>query len=197
MKNDLPRLLRYSALVLLALPLLAQAHPGHSGHGYSDGFMHPFLGADHLFAMLAVGVWGALHARRIWLPPLVFVAFLAVGAALGADGLSLPHIEPLVAASVLGLGLMLAGIARPGEGAALTLIGAFALCHGMAHGSDLGNGTTADLTVLFGIVSGSAALHAIGIVGARRFLASHPRLAVHFGRTLAVFGGGLILTTVL
>lgn len=197
MKNDLPRLLRYSALALLALPLLAQAHPGHSGHGYSDGFMHPFFGADHLLAMLAVGVWGALHARRIWLPPLVFVTLLAVGAALGAQGLAVPWVEPLVAASVLGLGLMLAGVARPGNRLALGLIGAFALFHGLAHGSDLGSGTAADLAVLFGIVSGSAALHAIGMVGARRFLAAHPQLALNFGRTLAVLGSGLVLSNVI
>lgn len=196
MKTAPSRLLRYSALALLALPLLAQAHPGHAGHGYSDGFMHPFFGADHLLAMLAVGVWGALHARRIWLPPLVFVALLAVGAALGAHGLTVPWVEPLVAASVLGLGLMLAGIARPGNGLALGLIGAFALCHGMAHGSELGSGTATDLTVLFGIVSGSAVLHAIGIAGARRFLVAHPQLALSFGRSLAVLGGGLVLSTV-
>ena len=57
-------------LALLAaalLPLAASAHTGVDGglhHGLVAGFMHPLTGADHLAAMVAVGVWSALSARR-------------------------------------------------------------------------------------------------------------------------------------
>jgi len=91
----------------LCLPVAAIAHPGHAGDGFGAGFMHPFLGLDHLLAMVVVGIWSVLHSRRVWLAPLCFVSFLAVGAMLGHGGLVVPQLEPLVAASVLVLGLML------------------------------------------------------------------------------------------
>ncbi len=50
-----------------ALPLTALAHAGTDGgghHNFLDSLMHaithPFGGADHLAAMLAVGAWSAL-----------------------------------------------------------------------------------------------------------------------------------------
>ena len=42
-----------------ALPLAASAHTGVDGgmhHGFVTGFMHPLTGADHLAAMVAVGL---------------------------------------------------------------------------------------------------------------------------------------------
>ena len=80
MKTTASRLL---AAALLALPLAALAHTGQGEHGFLDGFAHPFLGADHLLAMLVVGVWSMLHARQVWLAPLVFVTLLTIGALAG------------------------------------------------------------------------------------------------------------------
>ncbi|MEY5025228.1 MAG: hypothetical protein RLZZ244_756, partial [Verrucomicrobiota bacterium] len=38
----------------------AQAHSGgESASGLVSGFVHPLLGADHIVAMVAVGLWGA------------------------------------------------------------------------------------------------------------------------------------------
>ncbi len=79
-----------AAAALLALPLAAFAHTGHGDHTFVDGFTHPFLGLDHLLAMLMVGVWSVLHARsnKVWLAPAAFVSLLAVGAFLGQHGLA-------------------------------------------------------------------------------------------------------------
>ena len=49
---------------LLLIPALAEAHPGHSGAGFTHGFAHPLGGADHLLAMVAVGLWAAQLGRR-------------------------------------------------------------------------------------------------------------------------------------
>ena len=43
-------------ILLTAVPLAAFAHTGHGDHGFMDGFTHPFVGIDHLLAMLLVGV---------------------------------------------------------------------------------------------------------------------------------------------
>ncbi|HWT21636.1 MAG TPA: HupE/UreJ family protein, partial [Variovorax sp.] len=51
------------ALLAMLLPLAASAHTGADGgihHGFATGFLHPLTGADHLAAMVAVGLWSAL-----------------------------------------------------------------------------------------------------------------------------------------
>ncbi|MDR0577277.1 MAG: HupE/UreJ family protein [Candidatus Accumulibacter sp.] len=180
-------------LALACLPAVALAHIGQGDHGFMDGLAHPFLGMDHLLAMLAVGVWGALYTARAWLAPACFVAFLAVGALLGQHGFVLPQLEPLVAVSVLALGLMLAHPLKPGLAASLALIGGFAVFHGMAHGGELSVGAS----VLAGIVLGSAALHAAGIGLACFLMKNRPQARRRFGQLLALLGGGLILSSVL
>ena len=186
----LPRTLLTATLLL---PLIASAHTGHGAHSFADGFTHPFVGTDHLLAMLLVGVWSVLHARRTWLAPLTFVSLLAVGALLGQAGFSLPQLEPLVATSVLGLGVMLSLRTQLPEQAALSVIGGFALFHGLAHGGELSAGSS----VMAGIVAGSALLHAIGMASAHFVLRSRPQLAIRLGQVAAILGGGLVLSTVL
>ena len=178
---------------LLSLPVIAIAHPGHAGGGFNEGFMHPFLGLDHLLAMVVVGIWSMLHGRRLWLAPLCFVGFLTVGAMLGHGGLVVPQLEPLVAASVLVLGLMLTSPPGRGTSMPLVVIGAFALCHGMAHGGELG----AAGSVLVGIVLGSAILHGAGMLFARHVLQQHQSWADRLGQAVALVGGVLLVNTLL
>ncbi len=184
---------RFALLLLAALPLAASAHTGHGDHGFMDGFSHPFLGLDHLLAMLLVGVWSVLHARHVWLAPATFVTLLAAGAALGQHGLIVPQLEPLVAASVLVLGVMLTLPLRLGLSAALAVIGGFALFHGMAHGGELEQGST----IMAGIVLGSAVLHSLGMSFAHFVLQSRPTLALRLGQFAAVIGGSLVLSAVM
>jgi len=187
---------RLVALLLTALPLAAYAHTGHGDHGYIDGFTHPFLGLDHLLAMLMVGVWSVLHsnnARQVWLAPATFVVLLATGVILGQHGIVVQQLEPLVAASVLVLGVMLTSPFRVGLSAALTIIGGFALFHGMAHGGELEQGST----IMAGIVLGSAILHGIGMTAAHFVLKHRLTLTLRVGQLVALIGGGLVLSTVL
>jgi urease accessory protein len=98
-----------------ALPLSALAHVGADGGGHHNfldslthAFAHPFTGADHLAAMLAVGAWSALTVTPAWRAPAAFVALLVAGALAGFAGLWVPGVEPMIAASVLVLGLLVA-----------------------------------------------------------------------------------------
>lgn len=152
--------------MLLALPGLAQAHAGpHTADALLAGLAHPFSGLDHLAAMLAVGFWTALVARRgradLVLVPASFVALLSTGALLAAAGLVFPLVEPMIASSLLAFGLLIACRAAVPLPWAMPLVGVFAFFHGTAHGVELGGGTA-----LVGMVLGSAALHALGMVGA-------------------------------
>ncbi len=180
-------------LILASLPAAALAHTTQGGHGFMDGFAHPFLGMDHLLAMLVVGVWSVLHARNVWLAPACFVSLLTVGTLLGQHGLVVPQLGPLVAISVLILGIMLVKPFKLGASVSMALIGGFAVFHGMAHGGELSTGSS----VLAGIIAGSLLLHVTGMGLANFFLTSRPRLTLRFGQFVAVLGGGLVLSSVL
>jgi urease accessory protein len=159
-------------LALLAaalLPLAASAHTGADGglhHGLVAGFMHPLTGADHLAAMVAVGVWSALSARRAWpdllWAPLAFAGMLLAGALVGLVGLQLPAVEPMIAASLLVLGLLVAARVHLPAGVAMAVVGLFAVFHGVAHGHELAGEHDAALT-LAGMVGATVLLHAAGI----------------------------------
>lgn len=194
------RLSRFApALALLAaLPLAASAHTGVDGglhHGLFTGFLHPLTGADHLAAMVAVGLWSALTARRAWpdllWAPLGFAAMLLVGAVAGLGGLQLPAVEPMIAASLLVIGLLVVTQRRlPGLTAAM-LVGVFAVFHGVAHGQELAGESGAALT-LAGMLAATVLLHIAGIAIGWSLRNGHrwlPRLA---GAAVAAFGVALL-----
>jgi len=188
-----------TALALLAaLPLGASAHTGVDGglhHGLVTGFLHPLTGADHLAAMVAVGLWSALTARRAWpdllWAPLGFAAMLLAGAAAGLGGVQLPAVEAMIAASLLVLGLLVLTQRRLPALAAAALVGVFAVFHGVAHGQELAGESAAAMT-LAGMLAATVVLHGAGIAIGWSLRQSHrwlPRLA---GAAVAMFGIALL-----
>ncbi|MEJ1130605.1 HupE/UreJ family protein [Variovorax sp. CCNWLW225] len=157
------------ALIAMLLPLAASAHTGADGgvhHGFTTGFLHPLTGADHLAAMVAVGLWSALAARRAWpdllWAPLAFAGMLLAGALMGLAGVQLPAVEPMIAASLLVLGLLVATRTHLPAAAAAAVVGVFAIFHGVAHGQELASEQGAALT-LAGMVGATVLLHLAGI----------------------------------
>jgi urease accessory protein len=174
-------------LLLVGAP--AAAHTGSAAGGFVGGFAHPLFGADHMVAMVAVGLWGAfLGARAIWLLPIVFPLVMAIGGAAAILGLPLPGVEIGIALSAVVLGMMVALAARPPLWVAALLVGAFAIFHGHAHGSELPPG--ADVVAFsIGFVVATGLLHLAGI--ALGLLARCPagRLAVRAaGGAIALAG---------
>jgi urease accessory protein len=124
-----------TTFLVLLLPAMAQAHPGHGPIGWETGLSHPLQGMDHLLAMIAVGLWAAqLGGRALWAVPASFVAAMVMGGALGAANISMPMIESGVMTSVLVLGILITFAVRIPVIASATLVGMFALYHGCAHG---------------------------------------------------------------
>ncbi|MDH6591180.1 urease accessory protein [Variovorax sp. TBS-050B] len=187
-----------AALLALLLPLAAAAHTGADGgthHGFAAGFMHPLTGTDHLAAMVAVGLWSALAARRAWpdllWAPLAFAGMLLAGALMGLTGVQLPAVEPMIAASLLVLGLLVAARIRLPAAAAMALVGVFAVFHGLAHGHELAGGHGAALT-LAGMVTATLLLHGAGIAlgwALRHANAWLPRVA---GGAVVALGAALL-----
>ena len=152
------------AALLALLPTVAQAHPGHGAEGFQSGLAHPLLGWDHVLAMLAVGLWAAQLGRRaLWAVPAAFIGVMALGGALGMGGMAMPFAEQGVLLSVLVLGVLIAASVRLPLGASMGIVGAFALCHGFAHGAELPAGSS-HAGYLLGFILATAALHGCGVL---------------------------------
>jgi urease accessory protein len=156
------RALRLASLLLL-LPALAQAHPGHGPHDFAAGVGHPLHGVDHLLAMIAVGLWAVqLGGRALWLVPLSFVSVMSLGGALGMSGLHLPMVEQGILASVFVLGLLLVLALRVPLAASMAITALFALFHGYAHGAEM-PATASALPYALGFLLSTVLLHACGL----------------------------------
>jgi urease accessory protein len=188
------RTLQRLAALALCLPALAQAHTGGGAHthdAFYAGLLHPLTGLDHLAAMVALGVWSALALRRVWLAPAAFVLMLAVGAITGMQGLGVPAIEPMIAASLLVLGLLVAVRRSLPLVAALALAGFFAFFHGAAHGQELASEQA--WPALAGMLLATAALHGLGILLGRQLFTRQRWLAPAAGSAVALLGSALLL----
>jgi urease accessory protein len=155
-----------NALLLFLFVSSVSAHAHSEGGevgGFVSGFTHPLFGADHIVAMVAVGLWGAfLGAPAVWLLPVIFPAVMAFGGALGVMGVPLPAIETGIAVSGIVLGLMVLLKSRPPLWIASVLVGIFAIFHGYAHGAEL-PASANPLTYSIGFVIATGLLHLSGI----------------------------------
>jgi len=157
-----------AAIIAVALlsPELASSHveSGTAGDGrFFGGALHPVTGLDHVAAMVAVGLWGAiLGAPAIWLLPIAFPLIMAFGAVLGVMGVPLPAIDLGIAASGIVLGAMVAANARPPLAIAVALVSLFAIFHGYSHGTALPD-FGVPLLYAAGFVVATGLLHVCGI----------------------------------
>ena len=154
------------AIALLAA-LWTRSALGHGlqgeANGLLTGLLHPLSGADHVLAMIAVGLWGAqLGAPAIWVLPVAFPLVMAMGGMLGFLGVPIPGVEYGIAASAIVLGAAVAFEVRPVLVVAALLVGCFAIFHGHAHGTELPPGQSA-LLYSMGFVIATGCLHALGI----------------------------------
>lgn len=162
-RDNLTRSLMTIMLLVAVQPLSAHTTGGAIG-GLGSGLGHPLIGMDHLLAMLAVGMWAyQLGGSAVWKVPLVFVLTLLVGASVGLAGLNLPFIEPVIAASVMVLGVLIAMKFRITPVLASMLIALFAVFHGYAHGSEMPLAAS-PLAYVAGFSLATIGLHALGVM---------------------------------
>ncbi len=149
-------------LAVVAAPT-AYAHPGeHAVSSLLGGFAHPWSGLDHLLAMLAVGMWSAWVGRSArWVLPVSFVGWMLIGMVLAGFGAVIPALETGITASVVVLGLLIAGLIRLPLVAGSVLVGFFAIFHGYAHAAEGAGAVTAGYAL--GLLLASATLHLSGI----------------------------------
>jgi urease accessory protein len=147
--------------------------------------------------MVAVGLWGAfLGGRAVWLLPVVFPVVMAFGGSLGVMGVPVPGVEIGIALSAIILGLMVLFAAKPALWISAGIVGAFAIFHGHAHGSELPESAN-PITYAVGFVVATGLLHLVGI--AFGLLVKWPagRIAVRLGGAAIACIGALFLFGVL
>lgn len=181
--------------VVAAGPVLGHTDTEHAG-GFSSGFMHPILGPDHVIAMIAVGLWGVfLGAPAIWVLPIVFPLIMALGGAFGMIEVPLPAVETGIALSAVVLGICVALALEPPLWVAALIIGAFAIFHGYAHGTEMPVASDA-VSYALGFVIATGLLHLCGI--AFGSLARWPvgKIAVRVAGVVIAVAGSAYLTGV-
>jgi urease accessory protein len=185
--------------ILIVIALTAGTAPAaaHGGGDVASGFLgglaHPLLGPDHIAAMVAVGLWGAvLGGPAIWLLPVAFPLVMAFGGVLGIAGVPIPRVEIGIAVSGIVLGLMVAFAVRAPPVLALALVAAFAVFHGHAHGAELPPGADA-IAFSAGFVVATGLLHLSGIALGATTRWPAGRLAVRLGGAAIAVAGLVFL----
>lgn len=180
------RLLITSGLMITATA--ASAHPGHDADtGFISGLLHPMLGLDHLLAMAAIGFWSVRQSAILKnSTPLFVTGGMILGAGIAWAGFSLPGVETGIALSVLLAGTLIATMAKLPTVVGGTLVAAFMVFHGFAHGIEMPAGA-ALLAYLAGFSIATLALTFVG----RGLGALLQRTDNRFGRVL----GGVVAAT--
>lgn len=150
-----------AALVLATAPAFAHLNPAEHG-SFMAGVSHPIFGLDHVLVMVAVGLWAAsVGGKALWAVPAAFVGAMALGFGGAMAGMPLPFVEPVILASVIFVGVMVAlALPVPTAGVA-AIVAFFALFHGFAHGSELGAAGAVEFAG--GFMVATALLHIVGI----------------------------------
>jgi urease accessory protein len=191
-RAPIQRVVALCGLLIVGLLLApgGQAHVEAGGAGsVVAGFLHPVTGIDHVVAMVAVGLWGAvLGPPAIWLLPVAFPMVMAFGGLLGLLAVPLPGVETGIALSALVLGVLVMFQTRLPLVWTFLLVGLFALFHGFAHGIELPEGADALLFSLSFVVA-TGLLHLVGIaLGEVRRWAWGPSVLKLAGAVIAAVG---------
>lgn len=180
--------------VAAASPAFAHLNPAEHG-SFAAGLSHPLFGADHILAMIGVGLWAfVVGGHAIWAIPAAFVVTMMVGFVTALAGIGLPFVEPAIAASVVVLGLLALTALRLPVAVGMAVVGFFALFHGYAHGGELGSATS--LPFMAGFALATALLHAAGLgIGlAGRQLSRNGLIAARIFGGLTTLGGLWLFT---
>lgn len=184
------RLLITSGLMITATA--ASAHPGHdAGTGFISGLLHPMLGLDHLLAMAAIGFWSVRQNKLMKnATPAFVIGGMISGAALAWGGLNVPGVETGITFSVLVAGILIATLAKLPTAVGGTLVGAFMLFHGFAHGAEMPEGATL-VAYLTGFSIATLAITLVGRGLGSLMLKADSRFSRGVGGVLAVAGAYL------
>ena len=182
-------------LTMAATPALAHTDV-LSTSSLSAGLLHPFLGLDHILAMIAVGLLASQKGgKSSFALPLLFVLMMLIGGIFGLSAFTVPFMEQGILGSVIILGAIIAAGHRIPVSVAGLLVGFFALFHGFSHGTEMPVGSSvlvygagfATATLLLHI-SGFLTGRTVSVLASEKVVSNAYRIA---GFSLAFIGFGL------
>ena len=183
------RLLATCALATVPAALMA-----HSGHGAADmatAAAHPWMGLDHLLAMVTVGALGwRLGGKAQWMLPAAFIGGMSFGAVTAVAGLPGYGLEWLLSGSVVVLGVLLAVPRLPAAAWLYAAVALLAVAHGHAHTTELG------ATVSPGFLFSTALLHACGCATAWALSRVTPAQTVRWAGAGVAAAGLMVMMSV-
>jgi urease accessory protein len=188
----MPTAFRIICSVLLLVPGIAAAHPGHDlTMSAMNGLLHPLTGLDHVLAMVATGLWAShLGKRASLMLPIAFVLAMLLGGALSLLGVGLPALEPMIALSVAVFGVVIAARVRVNELFGAALVATFAIFHGYAHANEA-SGLPIPFAAGFSIAT--MGLSWAGIRIGARFVSRESRATRIAGSLIGASGAVLLL----
>lgn len=180
-----------TTLALLAGSTAAMAHMGHGTHAegsFMSGLLHPVLGLDHLLAMAAIGFWSVRQSRSMKnITPVFVVGGMILGAGIAFAGFAMPGIETGIVLSVIVAGILIAAMAKFPTAVGGTLVVAFMVFHGFAHGTEMPTGASL-AAYLVGFSIATLALTSAGRGLGALMLKADSRLSRTVGGAIAATG---------
>lgn len=175
---------------LFLFPASAFAHTGVGvTTGFAAGFTHPMLGADHLLAMVAVGLLAVqAGGKAVWVLPGTFVSWMIIGGVLAINAVHLPYVETGILASVLVLGVLVTTAFRLPVAISALVVGLFAIFHGHAHGAEMPLATGA-VSYSLGFALATMLLHVVGVAGGMALKMLNMENAVRYAGGAIAFSG--------
>lgn len=138
MKKVTSFLAKVAVVSLISTPSFA--HTGHAMNAsFSEGFLHPLTGLDHLAALMLIGVFAAGYGYKKAAQIIsCFGAALIAGFFIGVEWSSAHQAEGLVTASLIILPLAVYALRKGGvmKWVAMLGIAAFSACHGLVQGAE-------------------------------------------------------------
>jgi urease accessory protein len=126
-----------------SLALVSASSFAHTGHtmqaSFSQGFLHPLTGWDHLSALALIGLFLSTFAlRRASQISAAIMVTIIGGYAIGLEWAAASSVEALVASSLIGLPLALIVLKQGGAKSviAAAAILLFSLSHGLVQGAE-------------------------------------------------------------
>jgi urease accessory protein len=182
-------------MALTASPAFAHLNPAEHG-SFAAGFTHPISGADHILAMVAVGLWAAmLGGRALFAVPAAFVGVMLLGFVAALAGVPVPFVEPVILASVVVIGLLVALALPVSAVVGAMIVGFFAFFHGHAHGGEIGG--AAFLSYGAGFALATILLHAagigVGLTAGRMMTRKNGRIALRVAGGATALGGIMLM----
>ncbi|UYI48446.1 HupE/UreJ family protein [Vibrio natriegens] len=164
-----------------SLVLVSASSFAHTGHtmqaSFSQGFLHPLTGWDHLSALALIGLFLSSFAlRRASQISALIMAAIIGGYTIGLEWAGANSVEALVAISLIGLPLAFVVLKKGGAKSmiAAAAILLFSLSHGLVQGAEAQGSFT---QFGFGVMLASALVIGATYAVARQVVAVKARFA--------------------